>query len=210
MRQRLARGTALSGYHHQFHPPSPCIACRAARRRARRLPRTAGRSHRAGPPARLTRTLGAERRTLIVVCADAQDVHQLARRSAGSTRPFVSVSFRIGRPPLRPFFATPDPGQRSSADPLCPGDHACDVMLVAATTATQRLAPRSYVAARTFSLEEGQRLDVDRLRQQMTLVGTPTSTQVVSQGDSRGPRRHHRHLPDRRHAAGTLDPFDDD
>ena len=28
--------------------------------------------------ARLTRTLGAERRTLIVVCADAQDVHQLA------------------------------------------------------------------------------------------------------------------------------------
>ena len=50
----------------------------------------------------------------------------------------------------------PRPRQRAA-----PGEPAMDVLLVAASTALQRLAPPSFVAARTFSLRQGQKIDYD-------------------------------------------------
>src|SRR5205814_7779958 len=42
----------------------------------------------------------------------------------------------------------------------------CDVLVVAATTALYRLAPPSYLAAFTFFLKQGERLDTPALRAQ--------------------------------------------
>ena len=59
----------------------------------------------------------------------------------------------------------------------------CDVLVVAATTALHRLAPPSYLAAFTFFLKQGTRLDVDALRAQLALAGYQHVTQVVSPGE---------------------------
>jgi len=59
----------------------------------------------------------------------------------------------------------------------------CDVVVVAATTALYRFAPPSYLAAFTFFIEQGETLDVDRLRSQLALAGYQHVTQVVSPGE---------------------------
>jgi len=59
----------------------------------------------------------------------------------------------------------------------------CDVLVAAATTALYRLAPPSYLAAFTFFLKHGERLDVDALRSQLALAGYQHVTQVVSPGE---------------------------
>jgi transcription-repair coupling factor (superfamily II helicase) len=59
----------------------------------------------------------------------------------------------------------------------------CDVLVVAATTALHRLAPPSYLAAFTFFLRQGTRLDVAALRAQLSLAGYQHVTQVVSPGE---------------------------
>ena len=60
---------------------------------------------------------------------------------------------------------------------------ACDIALIPATTALTRLAPAEYLAAHTFFLKQGERLDVDALRSQLTLAGYQHVTQVVSPGE---------------------------
>ncbi|MFO1414603.1 MAG: transcription-repair coupling factor [Burkholderiales bacterium] len=59
----------------------------------------------------------------------------------------------------------------------------CDVVVVAATTALYRLTPPSYLAAYTFFLTQGTRLDVEALRAQLTLAGYAHVTQVVAPGE---------------------------
>jgi transcription-repair coupling factor (superfamily II helicase) len=59
----------------------------------------------------------------------------------------------------------------------------CDVLLVAATTALYRLAPPSYLAAFTFFLTQGEELDVEALRAQLSLGGYQHVTQVVAAGE---------------------------
>jgi transcription-repair coupling factor (superfamily II helicase) len=59
----------------------------------------------------------------------------------------------------------------------------CDLLIVAATTALYRLAPPSHLAAFTFFLKQGTRLDVDALRSQLALAGYQHVTQVVSPGE---------------------------
>ena len=60
---------------------------------------------------------------------------------------------------------------------------AFDVVLVPATTTLTRLPPPAYMAGFTFFLKQGERLDVARLRAQMTLAGYSHVTQVVSPGE---------------------------
>ena len=59
----------------------------------------------------------------------------------------------------------------------------CDIALVPATTALYRFAPVEYLAAFTFFLKQGSRLDVEALRAQLTLAGYQHVTQVVSPGE---------------------------
>ena len=57
------------------------------------------------------------------------------------------------------------------------------LILVPAATALYRLAPPAYLAAYTFFLKQGERLDADALRAQMTLAGYDHVTQVVRPGE---------------------------
>ena len=59
----------------------------------------------------------------------------------------------------------------------------CDVLLVAAATALYRLAPPTYLAAFTFFLAQGEKLDVEALRAQLALGGYQHVTQVVAAGE---------------------------
>ncbi|MBN9421448.1 MAG: transcription-repair coupling factor [Candidatus Accumulibacter sp.] len=59
----------------------------------------------------------------------------------------------------------------------------CDVLLVPAATAAYRLAPPSHLAAYTFFLKQGERLDAEAFRAQLALAGYTNVTQVVSPGE---------------------------
>lgn len=61
--------------------------------------------------------------------------------------------------------------------------NAFDIVLVPVTTALYRLPPAAYLAAHTFFLKTGDRLDVDQLRAQLALAGYDHVTQVVSPGE---------------------------
>ena len=58
-----------------------------------------------------------------------------------------------------------------------------DVVLVPASTALYRMAPPAFLAAYTFFLKQGERLDVEQLRMQMAVAGYAHVTQVVSPGE---------------------------
>lgn len=59
----------------------------------------------------------------------------------------------------------------------------CDVLITAASTAITRLAPPSFLAGHTFFMKKGDRLDIDKLRAQLTLAGYQHVTQVVVAGE---------------------------
>jgi len=61
--------------------------------------------------------------------------------------------------------------------------NACDVVVVPITTALYPLPPVSYLAAYTFFLKKGERLDLDAFRQQMTLAGYNHVQQVLTPGE---------------------------
>ena len=58
-----------------------------------------------------------------------------------------------------------------------------DIAIVPASTALYRLAPPEYLAAYTFFLKKGERLDVEGLKAQLALAGYHHVTQVVSPGE---------------------------
>jgi transcription-repair coupling factor (superfamily II helicase) len=57
------------------------------------------------------------------------------------------------------------------------------VAVVAAPTALVRLCPPAYIAAHTFLLQAGERLDLDKLRMQLVTAGYEHVTQVVAPGE---------------------------
>ncbi|MEZ5650586.1 MAG: transcription-repair coupling factor [Burkholderiaceae bacterium] len=58
-----------------------------------------------------------------------------------------------------------------------------DVILMAASTLMQRLAPPSFLASYTFHFDQGQNLDEPALRQQLVRAGYEHVTQVVRAGE---------------------------
>jgi len=60
---------------------------------------------------------------------------------------------------------------------------SCDVLVVPVTTALYPLPPVEYLAAFTFFLKRGERLDVAKLREQMTFAGYSHVQQVLSPGE---------------------------
>jgi transcription-repair coupling factor (superfamily II helicase) len=59
----------------------------------------------------------------------------------------------------------------------------CEVLIVAAPTALARMAPPSHLVGHTFFLKKADRLDLDKLRNQLTLAGYNHVTQVVAAGE---------------------------
>ncbi|HUN69081.1 MAG TPA: transcription-repair coupling factor [Burkholderiales bacterium] len=58
-----------------------------------------------------------------------------------------------------------------------------DVVLIPAATALVRLCPPSYLAAYTFFLRQGERLDGESMRRQLALAGYSAVTQVMTPGE---------------------------
>ena len=58
-----------------------------------------------------------------------------------------------------------------------------DIVIVPAATALVRLCPPAYLAAYTFFLRQGERLDADALRRQLALAGYNAVTQVMTPGE---------------------------
>jgi transcription-repair coupling factor (superfamily II helicase) len=58
-----------------------------------------------------------------------------------------------------------------------------DVALVPAPTALVRLCPPAYIAAHTFLLHVGERLDLEKLKMQLVTAGYEHVTQVVAPGE---------------------------
>ncbi len=123
-------------------------------------------------------------RLLAIVCADALAVQRLAAEMA-----WYAPALRIS---VLPDWETLpydhfSPHQDLVSERLATLYHVsrgeCDVLLVAATTALYRLAPPAYLAAFTFFLSQGEKLDADRLRAQLSLAGYQHVTQVVSPGE---------------------------
>lgn len=59
----------------------------------------------------------------------------------------------------------------------------CDVLIVPATTALVRMGPPSFLAAYTFFFKQGERLDENKLKSQLTLAGYHHVGQVMSPGE---------------------------
>ena len=134
--------------------------------------------------AQLAEATGAQRGTLAIVCADSHSAQRLTEEIAA----FV---------PSRRIAFFPD-WETLPYDPVSPHEdlvserlatlyrlsrNDCDVILLAASTAMQRVAPLSYLAAHTFFLRQGEHFDVDRFRSQVALAGYTHVTQVVSPGE---------------------------
>jgi transcription-repair coupling factor (superfamily II helicase) len=119
-----------------------------------------------------------------IICADALAVQRLAAEIA-----WFAPTLRIN---VLPDWETLpydhfSPHQDLVSERLATLYHVsrgeCDVLLVAATTALFRLAPPAYLAAFTFFLSQGEKLDAERLRAQLSLAGYQHVTQVVSPGE---------------------------
>jgi transcription-repair coupling factor (superfamily II helicase) len=61
--------------------------------------------------------------------------------------------------------------------------HACDIAVLPISTAMMRLPPQSYLAAHTFMLKKGEKLDLDALRAQCAKAGYSHVNQVVTPGE---------------------------
>ena len=130
-------------------------------------------------------TLATEQREMtVVVCADALAVQRLTAEIA-----WFAPGLRVAALPdweTLPYDHF-SPHQDLVSERLATLYHAsrgeCDVLLAAATSAAYRLAPPSYLAAYTFFLTQGEKLDVHALRSQLALGGYQHVTQVVSPGE---------------------------
>ena len=125
-----------------------------------------------------------QKRMLAVVSADA-----LAAQRLTDEIPWFAPGLRVAllpdweTLPYDPFSPHHDLVSERLATLYRVSRGECDVLVVAATTALYRLAPPSYLAAFTFFLKQGERLDVAGLRAQLALAGYQHVTQVVSPGE---------------------------
>ncbi|MGD9786458.1 MAG: transcription-repair coupling factor [Sulfuricellaceae bacterium] len=128
--------------------------------------------------------LAEQARPLVIVTATAQDARRL-REEIPWFAPALSVH-------LLPDWETLPYDQFSPHHDLVSERLAtlyqimrrqCDVVIAPLTTTLYRLAPVEYLAAHTFFLKKGQKLDLDALRGQMTVAGYHHVSQVYSPGE---------------------------
>src|SRR5450759_4071538 len=121
---------------------------------------------------------------LAVNAANAQEAQRLVEEI-----PFFSPGLRVH---LLPDWETLpyghfSPHQDLISERLATLHHvrsqSCDVLVVPVTTALYPLPPVEYLAAFTFFLKRGEKLDLAKLREQMTLAGYSHVQQVLSPGE---------------------------
>ena len=134
------------------------------------------------------RSMATQSKCCLIVCADAQNAQRLLDELA-----FWAPDLRCA---LFPDWETLPYDQFSPHQDLiserlatlwrltsAQATDPLDVVLVAASTALTRLPPASFLAAHTFMFTQGQSLDEDGLREQLTLAGYQHVTQVVGPGE---------------------------
>jgi transcription-repair coupling factor (superfamily II helicase) len=126
----------------------------------------------------------AEHSPLVVIAANALEGQRLVEEI-----PFFGPKLRVH---LLPDWETLpydhfSPHQDLISERLATLHHirsnAFDVVIVPITTALYPLPPVAYLAAYTFFLKKGERLDLDAFRQQMTLAGYSHVQQVLTPGE---------------------------
>jgi transcription-repair coupling factor (superfamily II helicase) len=127
---------------------------------------------------------GAKPRMLAVLTAHAGDAHRLLQEI-----PWFAANLRVR---LLPDWETLPYDSFSPHHDLVSERLAtlytvmrgeCDVLLVPAGTAAYRLSPPTHLAAYTFFLKQGEKLDAGQFRAQMTLAGYAHVAQVVAPGE---------------------------
>ncbi len=138
--------------------------------------------------ARAAHALKAEQRTLVVVVADAP----AAQRLLAEIGWFGKQAGRELRCHLLPDWETLpydafSPHQDLVSERLATlhglQNGECDVLIVPATTALLRMGPPSFLAAYTFFFKQGETLDEQKLKSQLTLAGYSHVGQVMSPGE---------------------------
>ena len=199
------RAPALSGLSPTPHPTQPaCVDTPTRSAIELNLPvLDAGRRFSlARPPgsgdalllAQLAAHLRRTDRLLVVICADALDAQRLVEEL-----PYFDPQLAVHPFPdweTLPYdILSPHPdlvsdrlealyrllARRGDVGPA--DDVALDVLVIPATTALARLAPQSFIAARTFRFRQAERLDEATLRRQLVLAGYQHVTQVVAPGE---------------------------
>ncbi|MFZ5524089.1 MAG: transcription-repair coupling factor [Pseudomonadota bacterium] len=126
----------------------------------------------------------AKNSPLVVIAANALEAQRLVEEI-----PFFDPKLRVH---LLPDWETLpydhfSPHQDLISERLATLHHirsnACDVVVVPITTALYPLPPVEYLAAFTFFLKRGEKLDLARLREQMMLAGYSHVQQVLSPGE---------------------------
>ena len=121
---------------------------------------------------------------LAVIAANAQEAQRLVEEI-----PFFDPKLRVH---LLPDWETLpydhfSPHQDLISERLATLHHVrsltCDVLVVPVTTALYPLPPVEYLAAFTFFLKRGEKLNLAKLREQMTLAGYSHVQQVLSPGE---------------------------
>ncbi len=128
--------------------------------------------------------LAQKKAPLVVIAANALEAQRLV-----DEMPFFDPQLRVH---LLPDWETLpydhfSPHQDLISERLATLHHirsnACDVVVVPITTALYPLPPVSYLAAYTFFLKKGERIDLAAFREQMTLAGYNHVQQVLTPGE---------------------------
>ena len=128
--------------------------------------------------------LGQRRRPLAVLTAQALDGQRLSEEI-----PFFAPELRVHYFPdweTLPYDSF-SPHQDLVSERLATlyqiSHGACDVLIVPVATGLQRLPPVEFLAAYSFFLKQGERIQPEALRRQLTVAGYSHVTQVVSPGE---------------------------
>jgi transcription-repair coupling factor (superfamily II helicase) len=126
----------------------------------------------------------AQHSPLVIIAANALEAQRLVEEM-----PFFGPRLRVH---LLPDWETLpydhfSPHQDLVSERLATLHHirsnACDVVIVPLTTALYPLPPVEHLAAYTFFLKRGEKLDITKLREQMTFAGYSHVQQVLTPGE---------------------------
>ncbi len=143
--------------------------------------------------AEFARREAASGKLTAIVCADAQDARRLQDEIAFFAPELAGVmfpdwetlpydSFSPHQDLISERLATLWRIRNRRAKHQQAGEGA-DIVFIPATTALYRLAPPAFLAAYTFSFQQGQTLDEAALKAQLTQAGYSHVSQVVSPGE---------------------------
>lgn len=123
---------------------------------------------------------------LLVVCADAGDVNRLAQE-INWFEPSLSVSALPDWETLPYDVLSPQESivseRLETLYRMSTGAQSADIILVSALTASQRMAPVSFVGANTFFFKTGENIKIDQLRENLVLAGYAHVKQVLAAGE---------------------------